>query len=222
MSNHRPDLRAERINYTQGILTEHEAGSNPHDLFDEWMRDAIHRRDTEGDLLEPNAMVLSTVNPDTGFPDSRTVLLKEHADGEFVFFGNYLSRKGLDISAIQKAALNFTWLPLQRQIRIQGTVGKISPADSDAYFAVRPRGSQVGAWASSQSEEIDSAEHLAENYERALRRFEGQDVKRPPHWGGWTLAPTRIEFWQGRASRLHDRVVFTKRHGEWVVSRVQP
>lgn len=220
-----PDLRAERVNYTLGQLDEAQAGTDPHALFDQWMSEAIERRNTEGDVLEPNAMVLSTINPETEWPDSRVLLLKEHANGKFVFFGNYESRKGQDLDANGKAALNFTWLPMQRQIRIQGTVRRISPEASDTYFAVRPRGSQLGAWASSQSSVIESSKELDRAYDEAEKRFEGQDVPRPPHWGGWEVTPHRIEFWQGRPSRTHDRIVFIAKdaeEGAWTVQRLAP
>lgn len=220
-----PDLRAERVNYTRGQLTKTLAGNDPHALFDEWMRDAIERRDREGDVLEPNAMVVSTINPETDWPDSRVLLLKEHKNKKFVFFGNYESQKGHDLDVNRKAALNFTWLPLQRQVRIQGKVRRISPEESDAYFAVRPRGSQIGAWASSQSDVVDSREDIQLANERAEKRFEGKDVPRPPHWGGWALTPHVIEFWQGGASRLHDRIRFTaldSEEGRWQVDRLAP
>lgn len=219
------DLRAERVNYTQGNLNKQKAGSDPHALFDEWLHDAIVRRDTDGDLLEPNAMVLSTINPETEWPDSRVVLLKGHEAGKFVFFGNYESQKGHDLDVNRKAAINFSWLPLQRQIRIQGKVRRVSAEDSDAYFKVRPRGSQIGAWASSQSDVIDTHEHLEKAYERAEQRFGDGEIPRPSYWGGWALTPHRFEFWQGGSSRLHDRIVFAQAgdsSGRWIVTRLAP
>lgn len=221
-----PDLRGERVNYTKGQLHTDRAGNDPDALFDDWMRDAINRRDNDGDLLEPNAMVLSTINPRTEWPDSRTVLLKEHRNGKFVFFGNYESQKAFDLDVNRKAALNFTWLPMQRQVRIQGKVRRTTSAVSDEYFATRPRGSQIAAWASSQSDVVASYEELQDTFARAEKRFEGGPVNRPPHWGGWELTPICFEFWQGRSSRLHDRVRFTEvsdsGDGRWHVERLAP
>lgn len=218
------DLRYERVDYTHDRLNKQRAGNDPHILFNEWIQDAIDRRDSMADLLEPNAMVLSTYDPKTGFPDSRTVLLKEHKNSKFRFFGNYSSKKGIDLHETGKAALNFTWLALQRQVRIQGTVRKLRSEESDAYFALRPRGSKIGAWASAQSDDVASYAELRAQYERAEKRFEGENVPRPPHWGGWELTPVRFEFWQGGSSRQHDRIVFTPAtsDGGWNIKRLAP
>lgn len=230
----RPDLSRERVDYSAGILTEEQAGTNPHALFDQWLQDALTRRDEAGDLPEPNAMVLATADPHTLQPHARTVLLKEHEQGRFEFFTNYGSAKGREIASNTRVSLNFTWLPLQRQVRIEGVAEKLPGEASDAYHRIRPRGAQVGAWASPQSEQVADRDELRTRHRTMEERFAGEEVPRPPHWGGYAVVPERIEFWQGGGDRLHDRIVFTRAVGtpadggasaavgDWTVKRLAP
>lgn len=206
----RPDLSRERIDYDAGTLTEEQAGTDPHALFDQWLADAIARRDDQGDLAEPNAMVLATADAATLQPHARTVLLKEHEDGRFVFFTNYDSAKGREIASNARVSLSFTWVALQRQVRIEGVAEKLPAEASDAYHRIRPRGAQIGAWASPQSEPVADRDELRARHRAMEEKFEGEDVPRPPHWGGYAVIPSRIEFWQGGGDRLHDRIVFTR------------
>jgi len=150
------------------------------------------------------------------------VYLRNISDEGMVFYTNYNSQKGKNISASNKIAITFFWVELERQIRIEGTVKKVSEELSDKYFAARPRESQLGAWASNQSETIKNRAELEENLKHFTEKFKGVDVPRPPHWGGYIVEPTKFEFWQGRPSRLHDRLIYTKNNNEWVISRIAP
>lgn len=170
---------------------------------------------------KPNAMVLSTVHPD-GQPAARVVLLSSHDEYGFVFHTNYQSDKGVDLEANDRACLLFWWDELGYQIRIEGRVAKTDPADSDAYFAQRPRGSQVGAWASEQSRAIAGREVLDERVGHYAARFDGAEVPRPPHWGGYRLSPERFEFWENRDDRLHDRFVYVHDGADWRSERLAP
>ncbi|QDP98999.1 pyridoxamine 5'-phosphate oxidase [Microlunatus elymi] len=214
------DLAAERIDYSGDHLLEATAPADPYRLFDRWMDDAFAAKE-RGVLPEPTAVVVSTVDA-TGRPSSRTVLLKAVTDGDFVIFTNYNSRKGAELEANPHAALLFGWYPLQRQVRIEGVAERLPVADSDAYFATRPRGSQLGAWASAQSSEVGSLTELQESYARAERRFDGADVPRPEHWGGYRIRPETIEFWQGQPSRMHDRLLYRRTGTGWTITRVAP
>jgi pyridoxamine 5'-phosphate oxidase len=165
-------------------------------------------------------MVVSTVEGDR--PSSRTVLLKE-ADGRgFVFFTNYESRKGRDLADNPAVALLFGWYPLQRQVRVEGSASRVDRAESEAYFATRPRGSQLGAWASAQSSEVASAEALTASYRVAEERFGDGEVTCPPHWGGYRVVPETIEFWQGQPSRMHDRLLYRRSGKSWTLTRLAP
>jgi pyridoxamine 5'-phosphate oxidase len=168
-----------------------------------------------------DAMCLSTVGAE-GRPAGRMVLLKSHDARGFVFFTNLGSRKGRELGAHRFAALTFHWSALERQVRIEGPVEPVSEAEADAYFASRPRGSQLGAWASLQSERLEARALLSDRYAEFERRFEGQPVPRPPHWSGYRVVPERIEFWQGLPSRLHDRTVYVPSGGGWVASKLFP
>nr|WP_153867345.1 MULTISPECIES: pyridoxamine 5'-phosphate oxidase [Myxococcaceae] len=159
--------------------------------------------------VDPNAMVVATVGPD-GQPSARVVLLKEFDARGFVFYTNYESRKGEELLAHPKAALVLHWAPLERQVRIEGGVEPVSPEEADAYFQSRPRGSQVGAWASAQSRPLKSREELEQRVEALTRQYEGKPIPRPPHWSGFRVVPRRIEFWHARASRLHERLVYAR------------
>lgn len=190
--------------------------SDPIDLFREWLAAA-----TESGLVEPTAMTLATSTAD-GRPSARTVLLKGVDERGFVFFTNYESRKAVDLDANPRAALVFYWPPLLRQVIVEGSVERISPEESEAYFKTRARGSQLGAWASRQSRVLTSRGELVERYKTLKAEYEGREIDLPPFWGGYRLAPTRIEFWQARPNRLHDRVLFERSDGVWVASRLYP
>jgi len=175
--------------------------TDPHALFEDWFAAA-----KASELNDPQAMCLATVAPD-GRPSARMVLLKGHDDG-FVFYTNLESRKAGDLLATQVAALTFHWKSLRRQIRIEGAVSRVSDAEGDAYFATRGRDSQLGAWASEQSRPLDARETFEARFEEMRVRFDGAPVPRPPHWSGFRVTPDRIEFWQDRAHRLHERRLF--------------
>lgn len=213
MSANIADLRKE---YTKNGLSEDEVAKNPLEQFQSWFDDAL-----DSGLPEPNAMHLSTASEE-GRPSSRIVLLKELDNEGFVFYTNYHGKKGRDLTVNPFASLTFFWVDLERQVRIEGKVTKVSAQESDEYFAVRPRGSQIGAWVSHQSEIIPSREILEEKQKEYEQKFADKEVPRPPHWGGYRLIPNRIEFWQGRPSRLHDRLVYDLRDDNWTISRLAP
>jgi pyridoxamine 5'-phosphate oxidase len=189
--------------------------SGPLDQFQAWYEGAV-----AAGVVEPEAMALATASAD-GMPSVRLVLLKGIDSRGVEFFTNYESRKGRELIANPRAALAVLWKPLQRQVRLEGAVEVLSPEESDAYFATRSRGSQLGAWASAQSEVIPDREFLEARWREVEARYP-DEVPRPPHWGGFRLLPSMIEFWEGRPSRLHDREVFRRVEGEWVASRLSP
>jgi pyridoxamine 5'-phosphate oxidase len=206
----REDYRLKSLDFT-------DVHPHPFPQFETWFQEA---RDAQ--ILEPNAMVLATVAD--GKPSARVVLLKGLTTEGFVFFTNYTSRKGMELADNPHAALCFNWLDLQRQVRIEGVIEKISEADSDAYFNSRPFGSRIGAWASPQSQIIPNRSILEENLVEYTKKYQNTEgVPRPSHWGGYVLLPTLIEFWQGRSSRLHDRICYTKKENEgWEMVRLAP
>jgi pyridoxamine 5'-phosphate oxidase len=214
-----PDLASERMDYLGDHLLEANAPSEPYPLFARWLTDAFEAK-ARGVLPEPTAMVVAT--SDRGRPSARTVLLKEVTSQGFVFFTNYQSRKGAELAANPQVALHFGWYPLQRQVRIEGTSVQVPRGESEAYFATRPRGSQLGAWASAQSSEVRSAQELAESYRAVEERFAGGEVPCPEQWGGYRVTPTLIEFWQGRPSRMHDRLVYRVAPTGWDLLRLAP
>ncbi|MCW2811032.1 MAG: pdxH [Friedmanniella sp.] len=214
-----PSLADERIDYRADRLLESEAPADPYVLFDAWLTDAFAAK-TAGLLPEPTAMVLATT--DGRRPSSRTVLLKAVEQGGFVFYTNYGSRKGTELAANPYAALHFGWYPQQRQVRVEGPVSRVDRDETERYFASRPRGSQLGAWASAQSSEIASADELDASYRAAEERFAGSEVPCPEGWGGFRLTPDLLEFWQGRPSRLHDRLRYTPVPGGWARTRLAP
>ncbi|WP_042886804.1 pyridoxamine 5'-phosphate oxidase [Cupriavidus necator] len=205
-----------RRTYVLGSLSETDVAPDPLSQFKRWFDEAVTAK-----LPEPNAMTLATVDA-TGQPSARIVLLKGIDDRGFTFFTNYESRKGLDLAANPRAALLFHWVQLERQVRVEGYVEKVSDDESDAYFASRPLGSRVGAWASEQSREVPGRDVL-EQRELEYRSKFGENPPRPPHWGGYRLVPTALEFWQGRPSRLHDRIAYrVQPAGSWQIVRLSP
>ena len=197
-------------------LPEATAARDPIDLFAEWFEAA-----TEAGIYMPEAMTLATCTPD-GRPSARMVLLKGFDARGFVFYTNYGSRKAAELIANPHAALVLHWAVLQRQVRIEGAVMKVTEEESYAYFSSRPRGSRIGAWASQQSTVLEQRQTLEERVKEYEKQFEGGDVPLPPFWGGFRVAPARIEFWQGRANRLHDRLVFTQGSDGWKTVRLYP
>ena len=206
-----------RRDYMLKSFDESHAANNPFDQFREWWEEA-----TSADIDEVNAMTLATVDGN-GKPAARIVLLKGYTQDGFVFFTNYESAKGQDLAINPNAALLFFWKELERQIRIEGTVEKIDPADSDAYFHSRPAGSRIGAWVSPQSKVIPNRAFLENNYHELVKKYPNENtVPRPPHWGGFIVKPESFEFWQGRSSRLHDRLKYTKTKEGWNRERLAP
>ena len=205
-----------RKDYTLKSLEIQDVANDPLQQFRHWMEEAI-----QAEALEVNAMCLSTISKD-GFPNSRIVLLKELDEG-FVFFTNYESSKGKELASSPKASLTFFWPEIERQVRVVGTVGKISEKESDTYFFSRPISSQIGAWASPQSQEISDRTVIENSQKRLEEEFKLNPIQRPAHWGGYRLIPHRIEFWQGRPSRLHDRISYELDGGtNWKKVRLAP
>jgi pyridoxamine 5'-phosphate oxidase len=204
-----------RKNYTFGQLSETEVPRDPMPLFQLWFDQAV-----QAQCPEPNSMTLATADQ-AGNPSARIVLLKGADQNGFTFFTNYQSQKGLELAMRPQAALLFHWHELERQIRIKGTVKRVSPAESDEYFHSRPAASRIGAWASPQSSAIPNREFLEEAEKRFQAEF-GDTPPRPEHWGGYRLQPTEMEFWQGRPSRLHDRIHYKLDGSSWKIGRLAP
>lgn len=206
-----------RTQFSHAKLVEADAPSDPVDLLNQWLHEA-----TMAEIRDFNAMTLATADR-TGMPSARIVLLREVQQAGLVFYTNYKSKKGRDLQENPQACVNFFWAELERQIRVAGTVTKLSEANSDLYFMSRPRESQLGAWASNQSEKIESRDILDRAYENFLKQYLETTVKRPPHWGGYVLTPLTMEFWQGRVNRMHDRLLYSKLPtGEWSMGRLSP
>ena len=204
-----------RKNYTLGQLSETEVPKQPLPLFQVWFDQAI-----KAECPEPNSMTLATADQ-AGNPSARIVLLKGADENGFTFFTNYESQKGKELAIRPQAALLFHWHELERQVRIQGIVERVSPEESDQYFHSRPPASRIGAWASPQSTTIPNREFLEEAEKRFISEF-GDAPPRPEHWGGYRLRPSEIEFWQGRPSRLHDRIHYKLADGHWLIHRLAP
>ncbi|MCK2183145.1 pyridoxamine 5'-phosphate oxidase [Halomonas getboli] len=210
------DIADIRRDYEGGRLDEAQLPEQPMPLFDEWLALAL---DAEGE--DANAMTLATVDSQ-GLPHARVVLLKGAEERGLTFFSNYHSHKGSELANVPQAALVFWWPSLARQIRVEGAVEQVSEEESDAYFARRPRASQLGAWVATQSVVIPGRQWLEERESRFEQAYEGQDIPRPVHWGGYRLVPDMIEFWQGQPSRLHDRIRFERRDDHWQSFRLAP
>lgn len=217
MSGKKEFLNTLRHDFQMDELNRSELPANPIRQFGQWFDEGVANK-----VIEVNAMTISTVAAD-GMPSARIVLLRSFNDAGFVFYTNYNSHKGRELLANPKVCLSFFWPQLERQVRISGTAAKQSEADSDAYFNLRPRGSRVGAWASPQSQVISGREFLEQEAEKVEARFASGEVTRPPHWGGYAVQPTAIEFWQGRPSRLHDRFRYDiQADGSWTIDRLAP
>jgi pyridoxamine 5'-phosphate oxidase len=212
------ELAALRRSYALQTLSPEDLATDPTEQFQRWFGEAVSSQ-----ILEPNAMVLATVNAQNQ-PLARTVLLKEMDAKGFVFYTNYESQKAQDLAANPHATLLFVWLPLERQIRISGRVEQVDRATSQAYYESRPRGSQIGAWASPQSRVIPDRTVLEAAVERLQQQYgDDQTIPLPPHWGGYRVIPDQIEFWQGRQNRLHDRMRYTRQpDGSWLLERLAP
>jgi pyridoxamine 5'-phosphate oxidase len=210
------DIAALRHEYAAAGLAEADLAADPISMFRRWFDEA-----RDGGLVEPNAMVVATASAD-GRPSVRTVLLKGVGPDGFRFFTNQASRKGRDLAANRACSLLFPWHALERQVRVEGQATPLSREDVAEYFATRPRGSQLGAWASHQSEVVEGRDALRTAYDDAESRFEGEDVPVPDEWGGYLVRPEAVEFWQGRTSRLHDRLVYERAGDGWATHRLAP
>ena len=206
-----------RRDYSHKSLSEKDVNASAILQFETWWNEALNSK-----IDEPNAMTLATASVD-GLPSARIVLLKEFSEAGFVFFTNYESFKAQQLAENPKACLVFFWKELERQVRITGLIQKINGQQSDAYFNSRPESSRIGAWASPQSRVIESRNWLDEKFNELVKQMEGTEIKRPPHWGGYIVKPVVIEFWQGRPSRLHDRIQYTlDESGNWKIERLAP
>ncbi|MFM7672437.1 MAG: pyridoxamine 5'-phosphate oxidase [Bacteroidota bacterium] len=212
-----PSIADIRKTYAQSQLSESDTVSNPIEQFKKWWEEAVHAQ-----IDEVNAMTLATID-ENGMPDARIVLLKGLEENGFVFYTNYLSRKGQQLTLHPKAALVFFWKELERQVRVHGLVERIVESESDAYFHSRPRESQLGAVSSPQSQVIDDRAWLESRYQEVEASFEGKEIERPTHWGGYRLVAESVEFWQGRPGRMHDRIEYKKDpSGSWFRQRLAP
>ena len=210
------DIKGQRKDYPTKGIRRHELDPNPFVLFDRWYEEAERAH-----AIEVNAMALATATF-TGRPSCRTILMKHFDEDGLIFYTNTKSRKAQELEENPYASATFFWHELVRQICIEGRIGKITDAESRAYFATRPRGSQIGAWASSQDAIIPSRDILEKEYTRLEKEFEGNEIPLPPYWRGYRMIPTRFEFWQGRKNRLHDRFQYTLVNDQWNIDRLSP
>ncbi len=209
-------LRDRRIQYETAGLDQDDLVNDPIAQWTQWYEQA-----TAAGVAEPNAMTISTVDAD-GQPDSRVVLARGADERGFVFYSNMTSAKGSQLEVHPVASAVFAWLDLHRQVRVRGTISRVADTESDRYFASRPRGSQIGAWASPQSRPIADRAELERYVEERTHEFDGHEVPRPSFWGGWILRPSTMEFWQGRPSRLHDRFRYERADDAWTITRLAP
>ncbi len=217
MHNTNHTLKTVRTDYQKGFLTEETVLENPFHQFEAWLSEAFDNGNAYA-----NAMVLSTCGKDN-MPDARVVLLRNVSFGGLTFFTNYKSKKGKDMAQNNKVSLLFFWPELERQVRVEGTIEFLPAKESDDYFESRPFESKVGAWVSQQSDEMNGREALEADYEKELKKYASQKVPRPPHWGGYVVIPVKFEFWQGRPSRLHDRIQYTPNgKNNWTTKRLMP
>jgi len=209
-------LHKMRREYDSGALQEQEMAADPMEMFARWLEEAI-----AAGIDEPNAMTLATATPE-GKPSARVVLLKEMTRNGFTFFTNYRSRKGEELRTNPRAALLFDWHEMARQVRIEGAVEQLPPDESDAYYLSRPENARIGAWTSPQSRVVADRGELDALQREVEQRFAQEPLPRPDHWGGYLVRPERIEFWQGRPNRMHDRLVYEKNEEEWSLQRLAP
>ena len=209
-------INSNRRDFADQPFTEKMSADNPIDQYGVWFEEAI-----ESEILDPYAACLSTVNNNRE-PSSRILYIRDFNSNGFVFYTNYDSKKGSELIENNYGALNVFWGELERQIRIQGKINKVNDSTSDKYFNARPRASKIGAWASNQSQIIKNRNELEDKIKFYEQKFKAQDVPRPNNWGGYCLNPSKIEFWQGRPSRLHDRIVYIKENNQWAKSRLSP
>lgn len=205
-----------RRDFSSKQLDESSVGNNPYQLFAQWFEEALGSQ-----ILDPYAMVIATVSKENK-PSSRVVYMRDISEMGFVFYTNYDSQKGNDLELNPHISLLFFWGELERQVRIEGKVSVLDSIISDSYFSSRPRESQIGAWTSNQSQIIESRKYLEDRYKEFIAKFENKNVERPKHWGGYLVEPTSFEFWQGRPSRLHDRVKFLNENSNWKIVRLAP
>jgi pyridoxamine 5'-phosphate oxidase len=206
-----------RTEFTKGGLDKGDVKANPFEQFVLWMEEAI-----KAEIKEVQAMHVATVN-EIGQPSARIVYLRAYFDNQFVFYTNFESRKGIDVLGNNKVSITFFWQELERQIRIEGTIKKYNDIKSDDYFNARPEGSQIGAWASPQSQVIEDRAELDENVKDIQDKFKNEKITRPPFWGGYVIEANYYEFWQGRSSRLHDRIIYEKNNRKgWNINRIAP
>ena len=205
-----------RHDFSKQTLDESDVNKNPFLQFEKWFKEAVDSK-----VNEPNAMTVATVSP-AGQPSARILLLRNFNENGFVFYTNYTSRKGENIASNPKAALLFFWPELERQVRIEGILTKQTAEESDRYFNSRPRTSKLGAWTSKQSKIIAGRNVLDQEYKKLAEKYPGENVPRPGYWGGYVLSPESIEFWQGRPSRLHDRILYTLENNNWKITRLAP